>query len=145
MADIVDIALQSGNFTTLVRALQEAGLVEALKGPGPFTVFAPTDDAFHELAPGTLDTLLGNKSLLQDVLKYHVIAGRVTSDDIKDKKIHQAQALNGEVLNIDTTMLGVTKVNTATITKADILADNGVVHVVNHVLLPGKMRGERAA
>lgn len=130
--DIVDTAVAAGNFTTLVKAVQEAGLVETLKGPGPFTVFAPTDEAFAKLPAGTLEGLLADKAKLTAVLTYHVVSGAVTSADVAGLK--SAKTVQGAELTIDTSN-GV-KINDATVIKADIKASNGVIHVIDTVLLP---------
>jgi uncharacterized surface protein with fasciclin (FAS1) repeats len=128
--------VSAGNFTTLVAAVKAAGLVDTLKGPGPFTVFAPTDAAFAALPAGTVDTLLKpeNKAKLIAVLTYHVVPGRVMSSDLTGKKL-DPKTVEGQTVAIDGTGSGV-KVNDATVTKADIVADNGVIHVIDKVLLP---------
>lgn len=133
-ADIVDTAV-AGRFNTLVAAVKAAGLVDALKGPGPFTVFAPTDEAFAKLPPGTLENLLKpeNKTQLQKILMYHVVAGLVTAKDVV--KLDSAKTLEGGSLTIHAGKGGVT-VNNAHVTKADITASNGVIHVVDTVLIP---------
>lgn len=135
-ADIVDTAVAAGNFTTLVAAVKAAGLVETLKGTGPFTVFAPTDAAFAALPAGTVETLLKpeNKAKLASILTYHVLSGRVMSKDIAGKKL-DPKTVEGQSLAIDASG-NVVKVNDATVTKADIAADNGVIHVIDKVLLP---------
>lgn len=135
-ADIVDTAVSAGNFTTLVAAVKAAGLVDTLKGPGPFTVFAPTDAAFAALPAGTVDTLLKpeNKARLVAVLTYHVVPGKVMSTDLAGKTM-SPKTVEGQTLAINATA-GSVKVNQATVTKADIAADNGVIHVVDAVLLP---------
>jgi len=135
-ADIVDTAVAAGGFTTLVTAVKAAGLVDTLKGPGPFTVFAPTDAAFAALPAGTVATLLKpeNKARLVAILTYHVLPGRILSKDIAGKKL-DPKTVEGESLAIDATGKTV-KVNTATVIKADIIADNGVIHVIDKVLLP---------
>lgn len=135
-ADIVDTAVSAGSFTTLVAAVKAAGLVDTLKGAGPFTVFAPTDAAFAALPAGTVDTLLKpeNKAKLASILTYHVVPGRVLSKDIAGKKL-DPKTVQGETLAIDATGASV-MVNNATVTKADIIADNGVIHVIDKVLLP---------
>jgi len=145
MADIVEMAIQDGHFTTLVTALKAAGMVDTLKGMGPFTVFAPTDEAFEKLPAGTVQHLLDNPELLRDVLGYHVIAGKFTSDEITAKEIKTARTVEGEDLHFDTGILGVVHVDDATVAHADIMTDNGVLHVIDQVLLPGKMRGQMAA
>jgi uncharacterized surface protein with fasciclin (FAS1) repeats len=131
---IVEVAVGAGSFKTLVAAVKAAGLAEALSGPGPFTVFAPTDDAFAKLPPGTVDTLLKpeNKEKLKAILLYHVVAGKVLSTDLKAGSV---KTLNGEDVTIDLSG-GAPKVNDATVIKADIPASNGVIHVIDTVLLP---------
>jgi uncharacterized surface protein with fasciclin (FAS1) repeats len=133
--DIVDTAVGAGKFTTLVAAVKAAGLVETLKGEGPFTVFAPTDDAFKALPAGTLDDLLKpeNKDKLVAILTYHVVPGKVLSGDLKGKKT-EAKTVQGTAVNIDATA-GV-KVNGANVIQADIMATNGVIHVIDAVILP---------
>ncbi|MEL6681979.1 MAG: fasciclin domain-containing protein [Pseudomonadota bacterium] len=133
--DIVDIAASNGNFNTLVAAVTAAGLVETLKGDGPFTVFAPTDAAFAKLPAGTVDSLLlpENKDQLTAILTYHVVPGAVTSDQLAGQRLSVA-TVNGEEVHIDGTD-GVT-VDDATVTTADIIASNGVIHVIDSVLLP---------
>jgi uncharacterized surface protein with fasciclin (FAS1) repeats len=131
-ADIVDTAVSAGQFKTLVSAIQAAGLVETLKGPGPFTVFAPTDEAFAKLPPGTLDGLLKDKAALQKVLTYHVVPAKVAAASVKSGKVKTVQG--GE---IDAKAAGgKVSVNGANVVKADVMADNGVIHVIDKVLLP---------
>ena len=132
MADIVDTAVAAGSFTTLVAAVKAAGLVDTLKGAGPFTVFAPSDDAFKKLPAGTVEGLLADVPKLTQVLTYHVVPGAVMSSDITGP-ISPA-TVQGGTLKIDPSH-GV-KVNDATVTQADIKADNGVIHVIDTVLLP---------
>ena len=133
-ADLVDTAV-AARFNTLVAAVKAAGLVDALKGAGPFTVFAPTDEAFAKLPPGTLEKLLKpeNKNQLQKILTYHVIAGRVTAQDVV--KLNSAKTLEGGSIRIHASDGGVA-VNNAHVTKTDIAASNGVIHVIDTVLLP---------
>jgi uncharacterized surface protein with fasciclin (FAS1) repeats len=133
--DIVDTAVSAGSFQTLVAAVQAAGLVDTLKGAGPFTVFAPTDAAFAKLPAGTVDNLLKpeNKDQLVAILTYHVVPGKVMSADIAGKTTN-AKTVQGGELVINATS-GV-KVNDATVTQADIVTDNGVIHVVDTVILP---------
>jgi uncharacterized surface protein with fasciclin (FAS1) repeats len=133
--DIVDTAIAAGQFKTLTAALQAAGLVDTLKGPGPFTVFAPTDAAFAKLPAGTVESLLKpeNKEKLTAILTYHVVAGRVTASQAM--KLSSAKTVNGEELSIHTEG-GKVMVNDATVTKADIVCSNGVIHVIDTVLLP---------
>ena len=132
--DIVDTAVGAGSFGTLVAAVQAAGLVDTLKGDGPFTVFAPTDAAFAALPAGTVDELLKpeNKDKLTAILTYHVVAGKVMSGDLSDGL--SAATVNGANITIGT-MGGVT-VNGANVTQADIEASNGVIHVIDTVILP---------
>lgn len=133
--DIVDTAVAAGPFKTLVAAVQAAGLVDTLKGEGPFTVFAPTDDAFAKLPAGALDRLLepANKEQLQSILTYHVVAGQVMSADLLGKTT-DAATVNGQSVSIDA--LDGVKVNNAKVVSADIEAGNGVIHVIDTVLLP---------
>lgn len=132
--DIVDTAVAAGSFKTLVAAVKAADLVEVLKGEGPFTVFAPTDEAFAKLPKGTVETLLKpeNQEKLAAVLKYHVVAGKVTADKVVTLK--QAKTLQGTTVAISAKD-GV-KVNDAQVVKADIHTSNGVIHVIDTVLLP---------
>lgn len=134
-ADIVETAVSAGQFKTLAAALGAAGLVDTLKGPGPFTVFAPTDAAFAKLPAGTVETLLKpeNKAQLTAILTYHVVPGRTMSSALAGKTLEVA-TVNGAKLRIDGTN-GV-RVNDATVTAADIGASNGVIHVVDTVILP---------
>ncbi len=133
--DIVDTAVEAGSFTTLVAAVQAAGLVDTLKGEGPFTVFAPTDEAFAKLPEGTVETLLlpENKDQLVAILTYHVVAGKVMSTDLSDDM--EAETVNGEMVTID--LDNGVMVETATVTTADIETSNGVIHVIDTVILPG--------
>jgi uncharacterized surface protein with fasciclin (FAS1) repeats len=133
--DVVDTAVAAGSFTTLAKALTAADLVSTLKGPGPFTVFAPTDDAFAKLPAGTLESLLKpeNKAQLRRVLTYHVVPGRVMAADVA--KVGSATAVSNDALPITVSGGGVT-VAGARVVKADITASNGVIHVVDSVLLP---------
>ncbi len=133
-ADIVDTAVNAGQFKTLAAALTAAGLVETLKGKGPFTVFAPTDAAFAALPKGTLDDLLKpeNKAKLTSILTYHVVAGKVMSTDLKDNM--KAKTVQGSEATI--TLMGGPKVNDAKIVTPDVGADNGVIHVIDKVILP---------
>ncbi|QIE41158.1 fasciclin domain-containing protein [Meridianimarinicoccus aquatilis] len=132
-ADIVDTAVAAGNFTTLVAAVEAAGLVDTLKGEGPFTVFAPTDDAFSLLPEGTVPTLLENIPSLTGVLTYHVVPGKVMSSDLSDGMT--AETVNGQSVTI-TIEEGVVMVDGATVTTADIETSNGVIHVIDSVILP---------
>jgi uncharacterized surface protein with fasciclin (FAS1) repeats len=133
MADIVDIAVAADSFKTLVTAVQAAGLVETLKSPGPFTVFAPNDDAFAKLPPGTIQTLVQNIPQLTRILKYHVVPGRLFQEDL---------ATLGTVISVEGSPIKIDcsegfEVKNATVLAADIAADNGVIHVIDTVILMG--------
>jgi uncharacterized surface protein with fasciclin (FAS1) repeats len=134
-ADIVDTAVAAGSFKTLAAALTAAGLVDTLKGPGPFTVFAPTDEAFAKLPAGTLESLLKpeNKEKLQAILKYHVVAGSVKAADVV--KLTEAKTVQGKAVKI-TVADGKVKVDAANVVKTDIETSNGVIHVIDAVILP---------
>ena len=132
MADIVDVAVSAGTFKTLVAAVKVAGLVETLKGKGPFTVFAPSDDAFAKLPTGTVEGLLADLPKLKSILTYHVVAGRVTAADVM--KLTTAKTVQGQSVTFQTN--GGVKVNGANVVTADIKADNGVIHVIDSVILP---------
>lgn len=134
--DIIDTAVANGSFKTLVAAVTAAGLVETLKGAGPFTVFAPTDAAFAALPAGTVESLLepGAKAKLAKILTYHVVAGHVMSADLAGKKMDPA-TVEGSTLSVDATGSSV-KVNQATVVTADVACTNGVIHVIDHVLMP---------
>ena len=129
--DIVDTAVAAGDFKTLAVALEEAGLIDTLKGKGPFTVFAPTDAAFAKVPKKDLDALLADKSKLASVLTYHVVPGTVMAKDVKAGKVKTVQ---GSDLTLSTSD-GV-KVDGANVVKTDIVADNGVIHVIDSVVLP---------
>jgi uncharacterized surface protein with fasciclin (FAS1) repeats len=129
--DIVDTAVAAGSFKTLAAALQAAGLVETLKGKGPFTVFAPTDEAFAKIPKADLDALLKDKAKLTAVLTYHVVAGKVMAKDVKAGKVKTVQ---GSELTVGT--MGGVMVDNAKVVKTDITADNGVIHVIDTVVLP---------
>ncbi len=131
--DIVTIAVESGNFNTLAKALTETGLVEALQGDGPFTVFAPTDDAFAKLPEGTVEALLKDKETLKTILLYHVVSGNVTSDKVVN--LTEAETLAGQNINIKVKD-GTVMINDATVTTADVMASNGVIHIIDTVLIP---------
>lgn len=132
MADIVDTAVNAGSFSTLVAAVKAAGLVETLKGAGPFTVFAPTDEAFAKLPAGTVDGLLKDIPQLTKILTYHVVSGKVTAADVTNLK--SAKTVEGSEIKIDASN-GV-KINESTVTTADVMADNGVIHIIDTVLMP---------
>ena len=133
MANIVDTAVQAGSFNTLVAAVKAAGLVDTLQGAGPFTVFAPTDEAFAKLPEGTVDNLLKDIPQLKQILTYHVVSGKVMASDVV--KLKSATTVQGSDVKIDASNGGV-KVNDATVTTADVAADNGVIHIIDTVLLP---------
>ncbi len=135
-ADIVDTAMSTGTFNTLVTAVKAAGLVDTLKGDGPFTVFAPTDEAFAKLPAGTVESLLKpeNKDKLVEVLTYHVVPGKVRSKDLAGKAVSPA-TVQGSTVDIDATKGGVT-VDGAKVISADVMASNGVIHVIDKVILP---------
>ncbi|AFZ09407.1 beta-Ig-H3/fasciclin [Oscillatoria nigro-viridis PCC 7112] len=132
LADIVDTAVSAGSFTTLVAAVKAAGLVDTLKGAGPFTVFAPTDEAFAKLPAGTVEALLKDIPKLTKILTYHVVSGKVMAADAV--KLKSAKTVEGSEVKIDASN-GV-KINDSTVTTADVAADNGVIHIIDSVLLP---------
>ena len=130
--DIVDTAVAAGQFKTLATALEAAGLIETLKGDGPFTVFAPTDAAFAKIPQADLQAILADKEKLTKILTYHVVAGKVTAEDVV--KLSSAKTVEGQSVMIDASQ-GV-KINDAKVVKADVMATNGVIHVIDTVLLP---------
>ena len=129
--DIVDTAVKAGNFKTLVAAVQAAGLVDTLKGPGPFTVFAPTDEAFAKIPKATLDGLLADKAALAKVLTYHVVAGKVMAKDVKAGKVKSVQ---GQEITVSTS-IGV-MVDQSKVIATDVAASNGVIHAIDTVMMP---------
>lgn len=133
--DIVDTAIEAGNFTTLVAAVEAAGLVETLKGEGPFTVFAPTDEAFAALPEGTVEELLKPENIdqLTAILTYHVVPGKVMSTELADDTV--VPTVQGDEITI--TSRGTVTVDEATVTTADIETSNGVIHVIDGVIMPG--------
>ena len=135
--DIVDTAVGAGEFKTLAAALQAAGLVSTLKGKGPFTVFAPTDAAFAKLPAGTVENLLKpeNKQQLVDILTYHVVPGKLTAADVV--RLDEAKTVNGKMIDVQAAG-GAVKVNNVSVTATDIAASNGVIHVIDRVILPPK-------
>jgi uncharacterized surface protein with fasciclin (FAS1) repeats len=135
--DIVDTAVEAGQFKTLAAALEAAGLVPTLKGAGPFTVFAPTDEAFAKLPAGTVEDLLKpeNKQQLTEILTYHVVAGKVMAADVVG--IDEAKSVNGKMIDVQVNGSAV-KVNDASVTAVDIAASNGVIHVIDTVIMPPK-------
>ena len=138
MADIVETANNAGTFTTLLKVAEAAGLVEILKSPGPYTVFAPTDEAFAKLPDGTLESLLEDIPKLKKIVTYHVAFGDVRSDDLA--QIEEAETVEGSVVAVDSSGSGI-KLNDYNVLKTDILADNGVIHVIDGVLMPAMVAG----
>ena len=137
MADIVDTAVAAGSFKTLVTAVKAAGLVDTLKSKGPFTVFAPNDDAFAKLPKGTVEGLLKDIPKLKSVLTYHVVPGKVMAADVV--KLKTAKTVQGQNVKIDASKWHLhknVKINDANVIKADIATDNGVIHVIDKVILP---------
>jgi uncharacterized surface protein with fasciclin (FAS1) repeats len=137
MADIVDTAVAAGSFKTLVTAVKAAGLVDTLKSKGPFTVFAPNDDAFAKLPKGTVEGLLKDIPKLKSVLTYHVVPGKVMAADVV--KLKTAKTVQGQDVKIDASKWHLNKnvkINDANVIKADIATDNGVIHVIDKVILP---------
>jgi uncharacterized surface protein with fasciclin (FAS1) repeats len=130
--DVVENAIEAGSFKTLATALEAAGLVDTLKGAGPFTVFAPTDEAFAKLPPGTLEALLQDRAKLTAVLTYHVVPGKLLAADVV--KLSEAKTVQGQAIKIETS--GGVKVDNANVVKTDIVASNGVIHVIDAVILP---------
>jgi uncharacterized surface protein with fasciclin (FAS1) repeats len=135
MANIVDTAVKAGSFSTLAAALKAAGLVDTLKGKGPFTVFAPTDEAFAKLPEGTVDGLLKDIPQLKKILTYHVVSGKVMAADVM--KMTSAKTVEGSDVKIDASQ-GV-KINDSMVTTPDVVADNGVIHIIDTVLMPALM------
>ena len=135
MKDIVDTAVGAGTFKTLAAALGAAGLVETLKGAGPFTVFAPSDDAFGKLPAGTVESLVAPaaKATLTGILTYHVVSGKVLAADVM--KLHDAKTVNGQSVAVKV-VDGKVKIDSATVVTADIQCTNGVIHVIDSVLMP---------
>ena len=132
-ADIVDTAVAAGSFNTLVAAVKAAGLVDTLKGPGPFTVFAPTDDAFAKLPAGTVEGLLKDPAKLKKILLYHVVSGKVMAADVM--KMKTAKTVEGQPVKI-MAKDGMVMLNNAHVTKTDIVTDNGIIHVIDTVIMP---------
>lgn len=132
-ADIVDTAVSAGSFNTLVTAVKAAGLVDTLKGPGPFTVFAPTDEAFAKLPAGTVDALLKDPAKLKKILLYHVVAGKVMAADVM--KMKMAKTVEGGSVKI-VAKGGSVMIDNAKVVKTDIACDNGVIHVIDTVIMP---------
>ncbi|MBD2091649.1 fasciclin domain-containing protein [Microcoleus sp. FACHB-1515] len=137
MANLVETASQAGSFTTLLAAAEAAGLVDFLNGPGPFTILAPTDDAFAALPEGTVDALLQDVPKLKRILMYHVLPGEVLAENLAE--LEEAETEEGSVVAIEHG--DSLKVNEATVTKTDILADNGVIHIIDGVIMPAMLAG----
>ncbi|ACK74135.1 beta-Ig-H3/fasciclin (plasmid) [Gloeothece citriformis PCC 7424] len=133
MANIVDTAVNAGSFSTLVAAIKAANLVDTLQGKGPFTVFAPTDEAFGKLPEGTVDELLKDIPKLKKILTYHVVSGKVMAADVV--KLKSAKTVEGSDVKINASN-GTVKVNDSTVATADVAADNGVIHIIDTVLIP---------
>jgi uncharacterized surface protein with fasciclin (FAS1) repeats len=138
MANLLETAVNAGNFNTLIEAAKAAQIIDTLQSPNIFTVFAPTDEAFAQLPEGTLDALLQDTAKLKKIVSYHIAFGDVRSDDLV--QIEEAETLEGSVLAIESAN-GDIKVNDAKILKTDILADNGVIHVIDAVLMPAMVAG----
>lgn len=138
MADIVETAVNAGTFNTLVKAAEAAEVVEFLKSPGPYTVFAPTDEAFASLPEGTLDSLLQDIPKLKRIVLYHVAFGDVRAEDLM--QIEEAETVEGSIVAVESSN-GI-KVNDANVLKTDILTDNGVIHVIDAVLIPALVAAE---
>ena len=133
LADIVDTAVSAGSFTTLVAAVKAAGLVDTLKGAGPFTVFAPTDEAFAKLPAGTVEALLQDIPKLTKILTYHVVPGNVTSGELKSGEV---KTVEGGAVNVQADPAKGVSVNDASVVQPDIKASNGVIHAIDRVMLP---------
>lgn len=137
MANLLETAASVGSFKTFLSAVEKAGLISELQSPGPFTVLAPTDEAFSKLPEGTLDTLLDDQLKLKKVLSYHILFGDVRSDDLA--QIHEAPTVEGSVIVVEQN--GEIKVNETPVTQMDILSDNGVIHGIDGVLMPAIVAG----
>jgi uncharacterized surface protein with fasciclin (FAS1) repeats len=137
--DLVQVAVEAGNFTTLVQAVEAAGLVEVLRGEGPFTVFAPTDEAFARLPEGTLEGLLQDREALRTVLTYHVLPERVTAEQVISAGTLQPTTVQGETLSV-AVRDGQVRVDEATVVTPNVMARNGVIHAIDQVVLPAALR-----
>jgi uncharacterized surface protein with fasciclin (FAS1) repeats len=135
MANIVETAVQAGSFKTLVAAVKAAGLVDTLSSKGPFTVFAPNDDAFAKLPKGTVESLLDDKAKLTSVLTYHVVSGKVMSRDVKTGPVKTVQGQNAQI-KVSGIFSKTVMIDNAKVIKPDIVTDNGVIHVIDSVILP---------
>lgn len=138
MADLVETAINAGKFNTLIKAVKALNLIDTLKSPGPFTLFAPIDEAFVKLSVGSLDSLLQDIPKLKKIIAYHIAFGDVRSDDLEE--IDEAETLEGSIVAIESAD-GKFKVNDANILTTDILTDNGVIHVIDAVLIPAIVAG----
>ena len=145
MADIIETAFRAGSLVTFLTSLRAAGMTDILHEAGPFTLFAPSDDAFEKLPLGMLENIIDSPELLREVLHYHIVPGRLTTEMIQDEQTVIVKSLQGEPIVIDLTVFGRTYVNEARIIRADLIADNGVVHVIDTVIMPETLRGRRAA
>jgi len=139
MADLLETASNAGTFNTLLKAVEATELVETLKTPGPYTVFAPTDEAFAQLPEGTLESLLQNIPKLKRIVAYHVAFGDVRAEDLM--QIEEAETMEGSIVAIESSDDGI-KANDAKVVKTDILTDNGVIHVIDAVLIPALVAAE---
>jgi uncharacterized surface protein with fasciclin (FAS1) repeats len=139
MADLLETASNAGTFNTLLKAVEATELVETFKTPGPYTVFAPTDEAFAQLPEGTLESLLQNIPKLKRIVAYHVAFGDVRAEDLM--QIEEAETMEGSIVAIESSDDGI-KANDAKVVKTDILADNGVIHVIDAVLIPALVASE---
>lgn len=139
MADLLETASNAGTFNTLLKAVEAAELVETLKTPGPYTVFAPTDEAFAQLPEGTLESLFQNIPKLKRIVAYHVAFGDVRAEDLM--QIEEAETMEGSIVAIESSDDGI-KANDAKVVKTDILTDNGVIHVIDAVLIPALVAAE---
>jgi len=139
MADLLETASNAGTFNTLLKAVEATELVETLKAPGPYTVFAPTDEAFAQLPEGTLESLLQNIPKLKRIVAYHVAFGDVRAEDLM--QIEEAETMEGSIVAIESSDDGI-KANDANVVKTDILTDNGVIHVIDAVLIPALVASE---
>jgi uncharacterized surface protein with fasciclin (FAS1) repeats len=139
MADLVETAIAAGNFNTLINAAKAVNFLETLKSPGSFTLFAPTDEAFANLPEGTLDLLLQDIPKLRKIVAYHIASGDVRSDDLV--QINEAETLEGSIVAIESAN-GKFKVNNANVLKTDVLTDNGVIHIIDAVLMPAMVAGK---
>jgi len=142
MANLIDTCIEHGQLTTLVTMLRTTGLLDTLANEGPFTIFAPSDEAWSNVEPHLMESLLGDIPRLREVLKYHVVSGKLSSDDLRDQDLHSLQSLQGDNLDLNPTVL---TVNGVDISEPDLEADNGIIHVIDRVLQPAFMRERQPA